>query len=156
MLQKFPVGKEIAPGFRVIQAATRSVIADMANPITHFVEVKLDCLYENLAFLAFATFMEKPPSKQWLQLSLSGKENIRQLWKPQTIRQECAGVDYTKRAEAGHLVAVSHVITAKNNLLVSAQLLWFGFPFVNQFFVGFKPGMRERTEELLQAGLDLV
>src|SRR3990172_1083161 len=99
MLQKFPVGKEIAPGFRVIQAATRPVIADMANPITHFVEVKLDCLYENLAFLAFATFKEKPPSKQWLQLSLSGKENIRQLWKPQTIRQEYAGVYYTKRAD---------------------------------------------------------
>ena len=151
--QKFPANKEIAPGFRVIKAGSRPVMADMANPITEFFEVKLDCLYENLAVLAFATFMHTPPREQWLSLSLSGKESNRQLWQPQRIRQECIGVDYNKRAEAGHLIAISQIITAKHNMLVSAQLLWFGFPLINRFYVGIKPGMRERTEELLSAGL---
>ena len=156
LIQKFRSGQEIAPGFKVIQAYTRPVMATMENPITQFVEVKLDCLYENLAFLAFATFMERPPSNQWLQLTITGGENIRQLWKSNTIRQECLGIDYTRRIEAGHLAAISQLVSWKSNQLVSAQLLWFGFPFVNKLFVGFKPGMRERTEELLQAGLKLV
>jgi hypothetical protein len=156
LIQKFPKGVEVAPGFTVIQAYTRPVIATKENPITQFVEVKLDPLYENLAILAFATFMEKPASNQWLQLALTGRENVRQLWKPKTIGQECLGVDYTRRVEAGHLAAVSQLVSWKNNMLISAQLLWFGLPFINQFFVGFKPGMRERTEELLQAGLKLA
>jgi len=96
MLKKFQVGKEIVPGFRVNEVKSKSVLADPSNPITNFVEVKLDCSYENLAFLAFATFQEKPPSEQWRRLSLSGTENIRQLWKPQKIKQECVGIDYNK------------------------------------------------------------
>ena len=156
LIQKFSKGLEIAPGFKVLQAYTRSVIAPMENPVTQFVEVKLEPLYENLAVLAFATFMEKPLSHQWLQLVLTGREAIRQLWKPETIGGECLGVDYTRRVEAGYLAAVTQLVSWKNDQLVSAQLLWFGLPFVNRFFVGFKPGMRERTEELLQAGLKLA
>ena len=154
--KRFPVGKEIAPGFNVTKAASKPVIADMANPIISFAEVKLDCLYENLAVLAFATFKQPPPQEQWIKLGLGGRETVRQFWQPKKIRQECLGVDYTRRAEPGHLMAVSHIISAQENILVSAQLLWFGFPLINRFYVGFKPGMRERAEELLLAGLKLT
>ena len=154
--EKFPKGRGIAPGFIVMKARNKPMIADMANPITQFAEVTLDCLYENIAFLAFATFTKKPPLEQWMKLGLSGREKIRELWQPQKVRQECVGVDYNKQAEAGHLVAISHLMTVKNNVLVSAQLVWYGFPLINKFYVGFKPGMRERAEALLLAGLKFV
>jgi hypothetical protein len=157
--QKFQTKKDqdFLPDFTVKRVSTKTMMSNITNPVIDFVEVRLDPSYENVAFLAFATFEVKPPPvEQWIRFGLTGRENIQQQWRPQKIKQECICIDYKKRAEAGHIIAVSHIITAKGNVLVSAQLLWFGFPFLNQFFVGIKPGMRERTEELLLAGLEYV
>lgn len=157
MKDRFQVNQEIAPGFTVVKVTTKRVPATTPHPIASLTEVQLNCLYENVAFLAYAAFKETlPPSDQWIKYGLGGHENIRQVWKPHKIKQESVCLDYHRRAQAGHLMAVSHAIAVKKNVLVSAQLQWFGFPFVNRFFVGFKPGMRERTEELLLAGLKLA
>jgi hypothetical protein len=156
--QKFHVGQKVAGGFTVREIVNnKHVGSPVENPIIDFAEMKLDCLYENLAVLSFATFKEKPPSSQdWIKLSLSGKENILKLWDPQRVKLECVCIDYKKRTQSSQLVAVSHIIAAKKNILVSAQLMWFGFPFINRMFVGFKPGMRDRTEELLLGGVKII
>ena len=151
------VGTTIGRGFTVTAIRNKSVVSDKANPIIDFVEVQLDCLYENVAFLSFATFKNgPPPSEQWIRIALTGTEDIHELWTPPKIDRECVCVAFRRKARSGQLMAVTEMIAAKGKVLVSAQLLWFGFPGVNRFFVDFKPGMKERTAELLLAGLDFV
>ena len=141
------VGAKTGHSFTVTAVRNKNVRSDQTNPVIDFVEEQLDCLYENLAFLSFATFKNgPPPSEQWIRIALSGSEDIHELWTPPQIKRECVCVAFRRRAKSGQLVAVTEMIAAKGQVLVSAQLLWFGFPGVNLFFVDFKPGMRERTE----------
>jgi hypothetical protein len=153
------VGTEIAGSFRVRTVRKRTVMSEMTNAIIDATEVELDSLYENAALLSFFTFKDEPPPRErWTQLVFTGMEDVRTypVWKPRKIRHAYVCIPYKTKSTSGHITAVTQMLAAKGKTVVSAKLAWFGFPGINQFFVGFKPGMKERTEELLLAGLELV
>jgi hypothetical protein len=156
MADGFQVGMDVCTGFKVLEIKNRTVASRLDNPIIEFREIRLDCAYENAAFILVATFQSVvPPVDEWIQIALTGREQIDSQWTPLRMKAPFVALAYRK-LEHGRITAVTNLITRKGKSLVSAQLLWFGFPLINTLYVGFKPGMRERTEELLTASLTLL
>ena len=153
------IGAEVADTFRVRRIREEPILSEMSNPIIDSTIIELDSLYENDAFLGFYTFSNSPPPcEQWAPIVAKDIVNARifPMWVPLRIKQQCVCLPYKLRTPSGSIIAVTQMMAAKNNTIVSSKVRWFGFPGLNSFFVGFKPGMKARTEDLLVAGLHLA
>jgi len=159
MTINLPVGTVMAKTFTVKRIRKEAILSTMSNPIIDSTVIELDSLYENAGFLGFYTFMDSPPPvEQWTSIVAKDIINaeIFPMWIPSQIKQQCVCLPYKVRTTSGNIVAVTQMLAAKNNTIVSSKVWWFGLPVVNKFHVDFKPGMKERTEELLLAGLYLA
>ena len=119
----------------------------------------LDARFENEAVLAFYTVAGDLPSDlDWASIVNGHLEpaKLGPMWQPFKIQRRCVCLAYKMRNPNGDLCAITQMLASENKTLVSAKLLWNGFPGINRFYVGFKPGMRQRTEDLLSAGLGMI
>ena len=153
------VGTVLANSFKVRNVRQQPVISPRSNPIVDATTIDLEALYQSASFLSFYTFIESPPSSDsWTNLVFTPTPDTRRprTWRPARIDQECVGIQYKIRTVDGNRVAITQALAAKNKTLVSAKTTWTGFPGFNRYLVGYNPGMKMRTKELLLAGLSLV
>jgi hypothetical protein len=153
------VGTVLADSFTVRKIRKEPIGSEMSNPIIESIVVELESIYENAAFLGFYTFLNSPPPfERWTPIVAKDLEYARifPMWKPSQIKQQCICLPYKVRTSSGSILAVTQMLAAKNNTVVSAKIWWSGFPGINKFYVGFKPGMKARTEELLLSGFFLT
>lgn len=148
----------IAPDFTVMRVDTDTEIWSAVGAA----EVRSFCLeakYENEAQLVFFRFEGAMPSLSSLEERAQPSIDMCEVcppWKARKVPQPhfCQALRIT--TPKGYKVVVTQMIATKNQFIVLGRLVWFGFPFLRRWFVGFKPGMRERTEELLLAGIDML
>jgi len=148
----------LAPDFVVI----RTHAGPMAWPVEGISECTafdLDARYESSALLVYCRVQDLGASTQVLQqLAASGlgPHQLHDSW--QAVQLPHPNVCQALKATSGggERFAITQIATVKEDLVVLARLFWSGFPLLNWWFVDFKPGMRARVQELLQAGLDLL
>lgn len=159
MITNLKTGTVLAKDFTVKHIRKKHVMSEMSNPIVSATVAELTCPYVSTAFLEFYTYLNNPPPfQQWVPIVEEDLENARifPMWKPSQIKQQCICLPYKIRTASGKILAVTQMLVAKNKTVIASKLWWFGSPRINKFFVGFRSGMKERTEELLLAGLLLT
>lgn len=158
MLLEVKAGTVIADTYRVIRSRRGNVSLDMKAYVSEAIVLDLDSQYENQSMLAFYILHGPvPPAGQWPLIGLAGLSgmDVKRAWQPESIRVPCGALEYTARTANGSKVAVIHMMAASKTALVLAVTTWAGFPGLNRFTVGVKPGMEMRNENLLRAGLEL-
>ncbi len=149
----------VAGSFKV-----RSVLRDHkrtvdAYSITDSIAYTLDAQFENGGLLEMCTFAgDTPPDTEWASIFNEQLDPVKvaPIWQPAKTKRRCVCLAYKMRNPNGVLTAITQMLAIEGSTLVSAKIYWCGFPGINRFYVGFKPGMRLRTEELLAAGLQMV
>jgi hypothetical protein len=152
------IGQVIARCYTVLEVKKVSVPATMSEYASESVIIELDSRYENQSRLSIYTLEGGiPPAGQWPLLVPEGFSDVRvkRSWTPSRINPPCGAIAYKARAAQGHQAAIMQMMAANETYFILAVTSWSGFPGVNSFFVGFKPGMEERTEDLLEAALKL-
>lgn len=153
-----PVGTEIAEYYTVLEVKRGKVPSTMSEYVRDALIIELDSKYENQSRLSIYTLKgPMPPAGQWSFLvpdDLSGVR-VKKSWTPLRVNPPCGAMEYEARTSQGTRVTVVHMMAASKTVLVHAEVRWVGFPGFNRFFVGCKPGMKERTEALLEVGLSL-
>jgi hypothetical protein len=120
--------------------------------------LELEARYENHSRLSlFRLSSPPPPAEQWPLIVPEGFQNIsvKKSWMPPGLEAPSVAVAYKAQTSAGHNVALINMMTATEDVLVLAAVSWYGGPLSRFRGPGFKPGMEERTQELLLAGKEL-
>lgn len=129
-----------------------------AYTITDSIAYTLDAQFENGALLEMCTFVgDTPPDTEWASIINGQLEPVKvaPMWQPAKTQRRCVCLAYKMRNPNGELAAITQMLSIQGDTLVSAKIYWCGFPGINRLYVGFKPGMRLRTEELLTAGVQM-
>lgn len=158
MSLKVKIGSMIAESYTVTRIRDGKISPDMSAYIDKAIVLDLDAKYENQSMLSFYVLKGPvPPEGQWPLITLAGLSGmeVKRSWRPQGIQVPCGALEYTARTANGGKVAVVYMMAAGKTALVLAITTWAGFPGLNRFSVGVKPGMEARNEELLKAGLEL-
>lgn len=134
------------------------VPVQMRDYVSEMVIIDLDSKYENQSRLSIYTLQGPiPEAGNWPFLVPEGLTDVHveRFWTPSRVPPPCGALMYKARTSQGTQVAVVQMMAANETALVLAMTSWAGFPGLNRYTVGFKPGMDMRTEELLEAGLGL-
>lgn len=153
-------GTVIADSFTVLRWRDDEVPPHLAPFVTAGSHLDLDARFENSSFLIHYELRPgAPPLDQWpfiLPLGLAEAAVTRE-WTPARVPQLSRGLELQARQlPGGTRVALVEVMARLKRGMVVAIVTWQGFPLLNRFFVGVKPGMTERAEALLLAGLTLA
>ena len=152
------VGSTIARCFKVIQINEGIVPAVMSEYASDALIIELDAMYENHSRVSIYTLKGPiPPAGKWPFITPSGFADfsVKKSWTSSKIQPPCGALAYKARTPNGTLCAIVQMMAATEKTFVLAMTSWFGFPLINHFHVGFKPGMMMRTEELLLDSLKL-
>jgi hypothetical protein len=122
--------------------------------------VSLDTRYENGGKLVFCRFAQDSLAgaklDQLVRVGLGPSEEPPIAWDSPRLPRPCLCQALRIAVPGQPKLALTQAATFKQDIFVLARMYWTGMPIINRWFVGFKPGMRERTEDLLLAGLDLL
>ncbi|MCL4299207.1 MAG: hypothetical protein KJ077_25965 [Anaerolineae bacterium] len=152
------VGTVIAEYYTILQVKTGKVPKEINKYVSDALIIELDSKYENQSRLSIYTLKGAvPEAGNWPFLVPDGftDVHVKKSWTPSRIKVPCGAIAYEARTPQGIRVAMIQMMAAGETALVHAATSWAGFPGLNRFFVGFKPGMEMRTEDLLEAGLEL-
>jgi hypothetical protein len=148
----------IADSYTVTHIRDGNVSPDMKAYVSKAIVLDLDSKYENQSMLSFYILKGPvPPEGQWPLIGLAGLSGmeVKRSWQPKGIQVPCGALEYTARTPNGSKITVIYMMAASKTALVLAITTWAGFPGLNRFSVGVKPGMEARNEDLLKAGLEL-
>lgn len=150
-------GTSIADSFVVLEMKAAMVPPDIASHVMSGTCLNLDARYENSSSLIqYSLSPSAPPVEKWPFILPHGLSDIvvEREWRPTRIPLPSRAWAFKARTPPdSNRIAIVEIMARQRSTLFIAIVTWQGIPVFNRFTVGFKPGMAERTEALLFAGM---